>query len=80
MNLEESGTRVHQIRKTQNGSVLIELEAIEDRQKLEEAVKAVTGPESNVRDMIPILIPRPAPSQHFQSQRHDEPDGRGGPT
>ena len=31
------------------------MEAIEDRQKLEEAVKAVTGPESNVRDMIPIL-------------------------
>ena len=31
VNLEESGTRVHWIRKTQNGSVLIELEAIEDR-------------------------------------------------
>ena len=55
MNLEESGTKVHRIRKTLNGSVLIELEAIEDRQKLEEAVKSVTGPESNVRDLIPTL-------------------------
>ena len=55
VNLEESGTKVHRIRKPQNGSVLIELEAIEDRQQLEEAVKAVTGPESNVRDMIPTV-------------------------
>ena len=54
-NFEESGTKVHRIRKTQNGSVLIELDAIEDRQKLEEAIKLVTGPESNVRDLIPIL-------------------------
>ena len=54
MNLEESGTKVHRIRRTQKGSVLIEPEAIEDRQKLEEALKLVTGPESNVR-LIPIL-------------------------
>ena len=55
VNLEESGAKVHRIRKTQNGSVLIELKAIEDRQKLETAVKSVTGPDSNVRDLIPIL-------------------------
>ena len=47
--------KVHRIRKTQNGSVLIELEAIKDRKKLEEAVKSVTGPESNVRDLVPTL-------------------------
>ena len=34
VNLKKSGTRVHWIRKIQKGSVLIELEAIEDRQKL----------------------------------------------
>ena len=55
MNLEESGTKVHRIRKTQKGSVLIELEAIKDRQELEEAVKPVTSPESNVRNLIPTL-------------------------
>jgi len=53
--LEDSGAKVHRIRKTQGGSVLIELESIEDSGKLQEAVQAVTGPESNVRDMIPML-------------------------
>ena len=55
VNLEESCTKVHRIRKTQNGSVLFELEAIEDQQKLENAVKSVTDPESNFRDLIHTL-------------------------
>ena len=42
--LEDSGAKVHRIRKTQGGSVLIELESIEDSGKLQEAVQAVTGP------------------------------------
>ena len=53
VNLEESDEKVHRIRKTQNGSVLIELEAIE--KKLEDAEKSLTRPDSNVRDLIPIL-------------------------
>ena len=53
--LEDSGAKVHRIRKTQGGSVLIELESILDSGKLQEAVQAVTGPASNVRDMIPML-------------------------
>ena len=55
VNLKESGAKVHRIRKTQSVSILIELEAIKDRQKLRDAVKLVTGPDSNVCDLIPML-------------------------
>ena len=53
--LKDSGTEVHQIQKTQDSSVLIELSSSKDRQKLLDAVKTVAGPESTVKELIPHL-------------------------
>ena len=53
--LKDSGTEVHRIQETQDGSVLIELSSSKDRQKLLDAVKTVAGPESTVRELIPYL-------------------------